>query len=128
LTYLALHLDAAILLTGVVCTCAILTAVGVLRSFQSPRVRGLVGILSFVTVAQSVQVLDSRLSILPDEFFGFEELLALMVAILCLVAISTLGMLGKEQTSASFRIRLFEAEEKSAPKASKPVRTAAETR
>lgn len=121
-SYLGLQIDAVTLLTVGVSLSTILSAASLLRSFQSPRIRTLTVILGLVGLMEGFRVIHAKLNLLPAGVIVFDDFLELLAAVVCLVAVVTLGLLGREHNNTTIHLRLFEADEKPAPAARIPFR------
>jgi hypothetical protein len=109
---LALKLDPVSILALVACASTVGWSVCLLRRFQSRRVRLLIAILALAGFLEGVKVVQAKIGVLPAGIIGLEQLLELIVTLVCLVAILLLGLLGQEHNRNIFQLRLSEADMK----------------
>ena len=107
---LALQLDAVSILALVACASIVGWSVCLLRRFQSRRIRLLIANLALAGFLEGVRVVQAKMGVLPAGIIGLEQLLELIVTLVCLVAILLLGLLGQEHNRNIFQLRLSEAD------------------
>ena len=107
---LALQLDAVSIIALAACVFIVGWSVRLLRRFQSRRIRLLIANLALAGFLEGVKVVQAKMDVLPAGVISFDQLLELIVTLVCLVAILLLGLLGQEHYRNIFQLRLSEAD------------------
>ena len=107
---LALQLDAVSIFALVACASIVGWSIRLLRRFQSRRIRLLIANLALAGFLEGVKVVQAKTGVLPAGIISLEQILELIVTLVCLVTILLLGLLGLEHNRNIFQLRLSEAD------------------